>query len=42
MYDYSKSKHVDVQQRAAEYKVLRQSAGRVSADVLMRTPLNDA
>jgi hypothetical protein len=42
MYDYSKSKHVDVQQRALEYKVLKESAGRYSADILMRTPLNDS
>ena len=42
MYDYSKSKHVDVQQRAIEYKVLKVNASRVSQDIMMKTPLNDA
>lgn len=42
MYDYSKSKHVDVQQRAIEYKVLKESQGRYSAEILMHTPLNDS
>jgi AP-4 complex subunit epsilon-1 len=41
MYDYSKSKHVDVQQRALEYKVLKDNAARVPKDILMNTPLNE-
>lgn len=42
MYDFSKSKHVDVQQRAIEYKVLKENKSRVSHDILMNTPLNEA
>jgi AP-4 complex subunit epsilon-1 len=41
MQDYSKSKHIDVQQRAIEYRVLKANSGRVGLDILMHTPLND-
>jgi hypothetical protein len=42
MDDFSNSKHVDVQQRAIEYKMLKANAGRLSQDILMNTPMNEA
>lgn len=42
MQDYSKSKHVDVQQRAIEYKALRDNTVRIYPEVLLKTPFNEA
>ena len=41
MHDYLFSKHVDVQQKALEYKALRENASRISKDLLTRIPLNE-
>jgi hypothetical protein len=42
MYDYSSSKHCDVQQRAIEYKALRDNSSRISKDILTKIPLNES
>jgi len=41
MLDYLQSKHVDVQQRAIEYKALRELAGGIAKDLLSRIPLSE-
>jgi hypothetical protein len=41
MEDFSVSRHVDVQQRALEYRALKANAGKFSQDILMSTPMND-
>ena len=41
MHDYLFSKHVDVQQKALEYKALKENASRISKDLLTRIPLNE-
>jgi len=42
MDDFANSKHVDVQQRAIEYKMLKANAGRFSQEIMMNTPMNEA
>ena len=39
--DFAVSRHVDVQQRALEYKNLKAHAGKFSQDILMNTPMNE-
>ena len=41
MDDFALSRHVDVQQRAVEYKNLKANAGKFSQDILMNTPMNE-
>ena len=41
MLDYLQSKHVDVQQRAIEYKALRELAAGIAKDLLSRIPLSE-
>lgn len=42
MDDFSNSKHVDVQQRAIEYKMLAKNAGKFDTNIIMNTPMNEA
>ncbi len=42
MNDFSNSKHVDVQQRAIEYKMLAKNAGKFDSNIIMSTPMNEA
>ena len=44
MVDYLQSKHIDVQQRAIEYKQIKENFGVMGAsgkDILLNTPLNE-
>eukprot|EP00347_Sterkiella_histriomuscorum_P013326 403365145 len=41
MEDYIQSKHVDVQQRAIEYKQLRENHQRISSTIMTKIPLNE-
>ena len=44
MRDYSQSKHIDVQQRAIEYKAFQQTFQGLPAyrDIMLNTPLNES
>lgn len=42
MHDYLSSKHCDVQQRAIEYKALKENSSRISKDILTKIPLNES
>jgi len=42
MDEYANSKYVDVQQRAIEYKGLKQNAGKFAQDIMMNTIMNEA
>jgi hypothetical protein len=41
MYDYLFSKHVDVQQKAIEYRALKENSQGISKDILIKIPLNE-
>ena len=41
MFDFLSSKHLDVQQRAIEYKALRENSTSFSKDILAKIPLNE-
>ena len=41
MHDYLCSKHVDVQQRAIEYKALKENSSMISNSILTKIPLNE-
>ena len=40
--DFSNSKHVDIQQKAIEFKMLKKNAGKFAQHILMQTPMNEA
>jgi len=42
MFDYLASKHCDVQQRAIEYKAMRENQSKICKDILTKIPLNEA
>lgn len=42
MLDYLQSKHVDVQQKAIEYKALKQNSIKISKELLTKIPLNES
>lgn len=42
MYDYLFSKHVEVQQKAIEYRALKENSNRISKDILIKIPLNES
>lgn len=42
MFDYFHSKHLDVQQRAIEYKQLKKHSERIPKNLMMQVPLNEA